>query len=419
MKIKQIFAREILNSKGFPTVEATVLLENGLHATSSCPTGTSVSKFEANELRDNDPNHFNGYGVLKAVNNIINVISPKLTGMDVENQAEIDKLMIELDGTAGKSNLGANAILPVSMAVAKAAAASLNMQLYAYIRHYTSLQNAPLKMPTPAFNIINGGKHANNNLDFQEFIIMPASSMPFHDSLNMAVFIYHSLKNTLLNKGASTLVGDEGGFGPSFSTNRDALTMLSEAISEGRKYRINYDVFLGIDAAASNFHEDGTYSIKDKDKNMTAEQLATVYEGLNEEFNLFYLEDPFAEDDWEGWENFNNLTAENTIIVGDDLTSTNFARLQTAIEKKAISGIIIKPNQIGTVLETLAVVEAARNAGLKIIVSHRSGETNDDFIADFAVGIGADYAKLGAPARGERVAKYNRLLEIETQITPR
>ncbi|MBI4097836.1 MAG: phosphopyruvate hydratase [Candidatus Levybacteria bacterium] len=415
MKIKQIYAREILNSKGYPTVEVALFLENGISAVSSCPMGTSVSKYEARELRDEDPNRFQGYGVTKAVHNIISAISPKLIGIDVEKQHDIDKIMIQLDGSSEKGNLGANAILPVSMAVAKAGAKSMNLPLFAYIHQFSSLRSSPFKIPSPAFNIINGGKHANNNLDFQEFLIIPASSMPFHETLNMAVSIYRSLRKSLQNKGVSTLVGDEGGFGPSFSTNRDALIMLSDAISGG-KYRINYDVFLGIDASANNFYKDGTYLIKDKDKSLTSDELATVYEGLNEEYNLFYLEDPFSEDDWEGWENLNNLSSKNTLIIGDDLISTNFARLQTAIEKKAISGIIIKPNQIGTIIETLAVVEAARNAGLKIIVSHRSGETNDDFIADFAVGVGADYAKFGAPARGERVAKYNRLLEIESQL---
>lgn len=416
MKIKQIYAREILNSKGNPTVEAIVVLDNGIQAIASCPTGTSVGKYEAKQLRDNDSNRFGGHGVLKAVNNVMNVIAPKLIGIDVQNQHDIDKLMIELDGTPEKSNLGANSILAVSMAVAKAAAISLNMPLFSYIRHYTSIQKSPFKIPTPAFNILNGGKHAGNNLDFQEFLIIPASSIPYQNSLNMAIYIYQSLKKTLNDKGASTLIGDEGGFGPSLSTNRDALIMLNEAISEGR-FRINYDVFLGIDVSANNFHQDGTYLIKDKEARLSSEELTAVYEGLNEEFNLYYLEDPFSEDNWEGWENLNSLSSRNTLIVGDDLIATNFNRLQTAIEKKAISGIIIKPNQIGTVIETLAVVEAARQGGLKIIVSHRSGETNDDFIADFAVGVGADYVKFGAPARGERVAKYNRLLEIDAQIT--
>lgn len=415
MKIKQIHAREILNSKGYPTVEATVVLENGISASSSCPTGTSVSKYEAKELRDNDLNRFGGFGVLKAVDNVVSVISPKLIGQEAQNQAQIDKIMIELDGKPEKSKLGVNSILPVSMAVAKAAAKSLNMPLYAYIRHYTGLQNAPIKIPTPAYNIINGGKHAGNNLDFQEFLIIPASSIPYQDTLNMAISIYMSLKKNLVDKGLSTLVGDEGGFGPSFSTNRDALIMLTEAINEGI-YRLNYDVFLGIDASANNFLQDGSYLIKDKENSLSSDDLVAVYEGLNEEYSLYYLEDPLSEDDWDGWGKLNSIISKNTLVVGDDLIATNFNRLRDAINKNAIGGVIIKPNQIGTVIETLAVVEAAKHAGLKIVVSHRSGDTNDDFIADFAIGVGADYVKFGAPTRGERVAKYNRLLEIEQQI---
>ncbi len=413
-KITRVIGREILNSKGYPTIEAIVFLDNGIFASASCPTGTSVSKYEAKEIRDDDPKRFGGYGELKAVENINTKISSKIIGQDPTQQAEIDKILLNLDGTNDKSNLGVNSILPVSMAVMKAGAKSVNLPLYAYVRHFTSLGNTPFKIPSPGFNVINGGKHAGNNLDFQEFLLIPASSMPYKDALNMAVSIYQVLKNTLKEKGISTLVGDEGGFGPSFHTNRDALIMLTEAIATSN-YRINYDVFLGIDVSANNFHQEGTYYIKDKENSMTTEELVTVYEGLNAEYNLYYLEDPFGEDDWEGWEKLNNVNS-NTIIVGDDLIATNFGRLQTAIAKNAIGGVIIKPNQIGTVLETLAVVEAARHAGLRIVVSHRSGETNDDFIADFAVGIGADYTKFGAPTRGERVAKYNRLLEIDSEI---
>lgn len=413
-KITKVIGREILNSKGYPTIEATIFLDNGITATASCPTGTSVSKYEAKEVRDDDPKRFGGYGELKAAENINTKISSKIIGQDPTQQAEIDKILLNLDGTDDKSNLGVNSILPVSMAVMKAGAKSVNLPLYKYIRHFTSLGNIPFKIPSPGFNVINGGKHAGNNLDFQEFLLIPASSMPYKDALNMAVSIYQTLKNTLKEKGISTLVGDEGGFGPSFHANRDALIMLTEAIAISN-YRINYDVFLGIDVSANNFHQDGTYYIKDKENSMTTEELVTVYEGLNAEYNLYYLEDPFGEDDWEGWEKLNNVNS-NTIIVGDDLIATNFSRLQTAIVKNAIGGVIIKPNQIGTVLETLAVVEAARHAGLRIVVSHRSGETNDDFIADFAVGVGADYTKFGAPTRGERVAKYNRLLEIDSEI---
>lgn len=413
-KIAQILAREILNSKGIPTLEATVVLEDGSFGTASCPMGTSVSKYEAKEIRDQEAARYEGMGVLKAVSNVTNVIYHKLVGMEATEHHNIDKALIELDSTPDKSNLGANSLLPVSMAVAKAAAKSLNMPLFVYLRHYTSLQNSPFKIPTPAFNILNGGKHAGNTLDFQEFMIIPVTSMPFKDALNMAVSIYHSLKVKLKDKGVSTLVGDEGGFGPSLTNNRDALVVLNDAI--GTKFRINYDVFFGLDAAANSFLNNGKYLIRDKESAITSKELATIYEGLNEEFNLLYLEDPFGEDDWEGWENLNTITSKSTLVVGDDLVSTNLQRLETAISKKAIGGVIIKPNQIGTVMEALAVSEVARNAGLKLIASHRSGETNDDFIADFAVAIGADYAKFGAPARGERVAKYNRLLEIEAQI---
>lgn len=414
--IKQVFARQILNAKGIPTVECTVILDDGKYAVSSSPSGTSVSGYEAKELRDEDPTQYNGLGVLRAVSNVINVIGPKIIGMDPVHQNDIDRTMIELDGTPDKNNLGANAILSVSQAVAKAGAKSLNMQLYSYLRHFTSIQGAPFKIPTPAFNILNGGKHAGNNLDFQEFLIIPASSIPYPQTLNMAAMIYHSLKETLRNKGATTLIGDEGGFGPSFATNRDALVMLHEAISAST-FKLNYEVFFGIDASANNFKsEGGNYSIKDKGNSVSSSDLVGVYESLNEQYNLLYLEDPFGEDDWDGWEQLNQLASKNTLIVGDDLTATNVNRLQEAIKKKAIGGIIIKPNQAGTVIETLGVVEVAREAGLKLIASHRSGDTDDDFIADFAVAIGADYVKFGAPARGERVAKYNRLSEIYNQI---
>lgn len=414
-KISQIYAREIINSKADPTVEVTVLLDNGLFATSSCPTGTSLSSHEAKEIRDNDPARFLGRGNLTAVSNILNIISPKLKGLDVERQRDIDKILLELDSTPDKSKLGVNSILPVSTAIAKTAAKSMNMPLFVYIKQYSSNQNAPYKIPTPVFNIINGGLHAGGNLDFQEFLIIPATSIEYPNTLNMAVSVYQSLKKTLKEKGTPTLVGDEGGFGPNLSSNRDALSLLGEAISNSN-YKLNYDIFLGLDASANSFYKDGNYRIKDKDASLSAEDLVTIYQGINDEFNLLYLEDPLSEDDWSGWENLNKMTAKNTIIVGDDLTATNPQRLQTAISKHSIGGIIIKPNQIGTLTEALAVVEMARAAGLKIIASHRSGETNDDFIADFSVGIGADYVKFGAPVRGERVAKYNRLSEIYLQI---
>lgn len=415
-KIKQIVGRQILNSKGIPTVEVTVMLENGIWATSSCPTGTSVSKYEAKELRDSDRSRFVGLGVMSAVNNVNSVIAPKLIGQDPQNQHEIDKIMLDLDGTNDKSKLGVNAILPISMAVAKVAAKELNIPLFQYLRRYLSLDQTQFKIPTTAYNVINGGKHAGNNLDFQEFFVIPASSVPYPKALNMAVTIYQTLKRILHDKNMPTLVGDEGGFAPTLSTNRDALLILSEAINSAG-YRQNFEVYLGLDCASNNFFDKNTYKIKDKEEPLSAKDLVEAYTNLNREFSLLYLEDPMSEDDWEGWQMLNSAVTGNTIVVGDDLISTNPVRLQNAIAKKAVGGIIIKPNQIGSVIETLAVVEMARHAGLKIIVSHRSGDTNDDFISDFAVGVGADYVKFGAPSRGERVAKYNRLLEINSIIS--
>lgn len=415
-KIKQVYAREILNSKGIPTVEATVVLDNGIWALSSCPTGTSVSKYEAKEVRDSDRSRYAGLGALTAVNNVNNIIAPKLVGLEPQKQNEIDKLMIELDGTADKQKLGVNAILPVSMAVSKVAARDLNMPLFRYLRRFLQIDPEHFKIPTTAYNIINGGKHAGNNLDFQEFFVIPATSIAYPQALNMAVNIYQTLKRLIHDKGLSTLVGDEGGFGPAFSANRDALVTLGEAISVVG-YRQNYEVYLGIDAASNSFFEQGVYKIKDKEEPLSSKNLASFYSDLNREFNLLYLEDPMSEDDWDGWQLINNEIAGNTMVIGDDLISTNPTRLNDAISKKAIGGIIVKPNQIGTVIEALAVVGLAQQSGLKVVVSHRSGDTNDDFIADFAVGVNADYVKFGAPSRGERVVKYNRLLEIHQMIS--
>lgn len=414
-KITRAIARQILNSKGIPTVESAVILDNGAIGIASSPTGTSASKYEAKELRDGDITKFAGLGVIKAVANVSEVISPKLKGVDGLKQHEIDKLLIDIDGTKDKEKLGSNAILSVSMAASKAAAKSLRIPLFAYLRRYTNLSLSSFKIPTPAFNILNGGKHAGNNLDFQEFLIIPATSFQYQESLNMSVLIYQSLKKTLHDRDASTLIGDEGGFAPSLEANRDALVMLTDAISLSQ-YRIEYDVFLGIDAASNNFYNHGQYHIKDHGTDMRQGDFIEVYKMLTDEYKLIYLEDPFAEDDWDGWENITKTMSKNTMIVGDDLIATNIERLKTAIKKNAINGIIIKPNQIGTVIEAIATAEVAREAGLKIIGSHRSGETTDDFIADFSVAIGANYVKFGAPARGERVVKYNRLLEIESEI---
>ncbi|MFH1187048.1 MAG: phosphopyruvate hydratase [Candidatus Levyibacteriota bacterium] len=414
-KIKQITAREILNAKGNPAIETTVLLNDGKIGVASCPSGTSVGNYEASELKDHDESRFDGNGVLGAINNIERVIAPNLIGIEATKQQVVDKIMIDLDGTQNKGKLGANSILSVSMATAKAAAKSSTLPLYLYLREYIKKENTELRIPTPLFNILNGGKHAGDNINFQEFIVIPASSVLFSDALSTISSIYTALKKILNENNLTTLVGDEGGFGPSLQSNKEALSYIKKAIA-AKNLRLGFDVFVGLDAAASNFFSEQKYHLKDKTMPYSRSELIAFYEELNKEFQLIYLEDPLSEDDWNGWTEIQRRLGQQTLIVGDDLTATNPYRLQMALDKKAIGGLIVKPNQIGTVIESLAVVEAARSSGLKIIVSHRSGETNDSFIADFAVGVSADYVKFGAPVRGERVAKYNRLLEISNQL---
>ena len=414
-KIKQIKSAEILDSRGSPTIETAVILTDGAVGIASCPSGTSIGSYEAVELRDRDLNRFQGLGVLKAIDNVQNLIAPKLIGMEASKQQEIDKTMIELDGTQNKGRLGANAMLSVSMAVSKAAAKSAVLPLFLYLRQF--IKNSAvsaLKIPTPLFNLINGGKHAEGSADFQEFLVIPATSKPYSEALQTGVTVYSLLKMTLKTHNFSTLIGEEGGFGPKVSINQDVFSLLREAINAS-SYKLGFDIFFGLDVAANSFYRNGQYHIKDKAMSYSSQELISYYEELKKQFGLLYLEDPLFEDDWEGWTKICS-SLKDTLIVGDDLTTTNPYRLQMAIDKKAISAIIIKPNQVGTVIEALAVVEVARASGLKIIVSHRSGETNDDFIADFAVAVSADYVKFGAPARGERVAKYNRLLLIEKQL---
>ena len=414
-KIKQISAREILNAKGNPTIETTVVLSDGATGIASCPTGTSVGTYEAVDLKDNDQARYQGQGVLNAILNIEKLIAPNLIGMDASKQQEIDKKMIDLDGTQNKARLGANATLSVSMAVAKASARSSVLPLYLYLREFIKKENAPLKIPTPLFNLINGGKHAEDNFNFQEFLVIPATSKTYEESLKMITDIYYSLRKNIETNNLSTLIGDEGGFSPKLATNQEALLLLKRSV-DSANLRLGFDIFFGMDTASNNFYSQNSYHIKDKSNSLSAKELIAFYKMLNEQYHFLYLEDGLAEDDWDNWTNLCAEMSGQTLIVGDDLTATNPYRLQTALQKKAITGIIVKPNQIGTVIEALAVVEMAREAGLKITVSHRSGETNDDFIADFAVAASADYVKFGAPARGERVAKYNRLLQINAQL---
>lgn len=412
-QISSITSREILNAKGNPTVETTVILDNGLSATASVPSGTSVSSYEAVEVRDGGSSRFGGKGVLQAVQNVQNVIAPALVGKDPTAQTEIDTIMRELDGTPNKSRLGANAILSVSLAATKAAALVQGVPLFKYVGSLVDISS--FAIPIPLFNLINGGKHALGAFDIQEFIVVPASSKNYEQSLEMGYTVRQSLEKMLLLNKLSTLTGDEGGFSPQLTGNQHGLEFLRDGIQEAG-FRLGFDVFLGIDAAATSFFENNKYYLQNKTLAQSSSEMAKFYTQLAKEFTLLYVEDPFAEDDWDGWKEGMNVLAEDVMVVGDDLVSTNPARLQMAIEKKAITSVIIKPNQIGTVTETLEVVAQAKKAGLKIIVSHRSGETNDDFIADFAVGVGANYCKFGAPVRGERVAKYNRLLQIEKEL---
>jgi len=422
-KIYSVEAREILDSRGNPTVETTVVLDDGWRGVASVPSGSSTGHHEAVEIRDGDVARYNGLGVLKAMENVNQVIAPKVKGADPLHQKEIDELLISLDGTPDKSKLGSNAILSVSQGICEAAAASLRQPLYRYIEKLSQsygldlgkTQEGNFKIPTPTFNLINGGKHGAGNLEFQEFHVSPTPEKSYHESLEMAEEIYQAVKKVLIRHGAVHSVGDEGGFAPNLFTNMDALEVVVQAIKEsGHAFR--KEVFLGLDVAASNFYRNGKYSIRDRTSPMETSDFVAYYRELCRQYPLVLLEDPLFEDDWSGWTSLTKELSPVTMIVGDDLLCTNPERVKKAIAQKACNAVLIKPNQIGTISETLNVIKITRDAGWKVFVSHRSGETNDTFIADFAVGVGADFTKFGAPARGERVAKYNRLLEIEEEI---
>ncbi len=419
-KIYGVYAREILDSRDNPTVETTVVLESGYRGTASVPSGASVSKYEAVELRDNDPKRYGGMGVLKAVDNVNRVIAPALRGQDVFNQQAIDSTMITLDGTPNKSKLGSNSILSVSLAASVAAASAQRVPLYSYINTIFSaiVPTSLTRMPTPTFNIVNGGKHGAGNLDFQEFHVVPATSKPYHIALEMGVEIYDALKQILIYRNAVHSVGDEGGFAPNLFTNLDALQILLDAI-KATPYKFGVDVFLGLDLASTNFRTASGYRIKDKPQTLGTRDFIEYLKELHKEYRLLILEDPLYEDDWDGWVEITKQFGNEVYIIGDDLLATNMARLKIAIEKKACTGILLKPNQIGTLTEFLAVVGEAKKNNMQCIVSHRSGETNDTYIADIGVAVQSEYVKFGAPARGERVAKYNRLLQIESELFPK
>lgn len=416
-KIKSLKASEILDSRGNPTVQTVVTLEDGSAGTASVPSGASLGKYEAVELRDGDRSRFGGLGVLKAVANVNQVIGPKLVGFEATSQGEIDKLMIDLDGTTDKSKLGSNSILSASLAVACAAATSGKMPLYRYLNVLfgQSLPTSIEKMPTPTFNIINGGKHGAGNLDFQEFHVVPATTKPYLEALRIGEEIYQTLKKVLTYRNAIHSVGDEGGFAPNLFTNLDALEAILESIKM-TSHSFNRDVFLGLDVAATHFKIADGYQIKDRPIPLSSSEFVEYLQDLNNQYHILLLEDPLEEDDWEGWVTLTRALGPGTLVVGDDLLATNKERLNQAIREKACTAVLVKPNQAGTLTETLEVIKLARKGGLKIVISHRSGETNDTFIADLAVSVAAEYVKFGAPARGERVAKYNRLLEIEAEL---
>ena len=409
-KIKKIISREILDSRGDPAIEATVILEDDSFGVFSTPSGLSTGKHEAVELRDNDPARYSGKGVLKALEKIYSVISPLILGKDAADQRAVDNLIIAADKTKDKSNLGANTTLSISGAVAKAQAQSRKIELWQYLNEISQIKLGRFAIPTPMFNILNGGLHGSGNVDFQEFLLVPKKSAAYSDNLRAGAEIYYHLKQTIAAHSGIVLVGDEGGYSPTLYSNVDALKLIAEAI-DAAHYQ------LGLDVAATELKKEGSYKIKDRPIPLSAKEFVDFFSSLNSEYHLLSIEDPLAEDDWGDWKKLTEKIGKETIIVGDDLVTTNLERLKKAKEEKACNGVIIKPNQAGTISETIDVVKYAKEADFKIVVSHRSGETNDDFIADFAVAIGADYAKLGAPARGERVAKYNRLLEIEHELS--
>jgi enolase len=408
--IANVFAREILDSRGNPTVEVEVILEDGTLGRAAIPSGASTGQFEAVELRDNDPKRFKGKGVLKAVENVNEIIAPELEGMDALDQVAIDEFLIELDGTKNKSKLGANAILGVSLAVAKAAANYLGIPLYRYIGG----TNAKT-LPIPMMNILNGGKHADNNVDLQEFMIMPVGAENFAHALRMGAETFHTLKKVLSEKGLSTTVGDEGGFAPDLSSNEDAIKYIIEAI-EKAGYTPGKDIYIALDPAASEFFSDGKYKLSGEGLELSPAEMVDYYVRLVEKYPIISIEDGMAEDDWEGWKLLTQAIGKKIQLVGDDLFVTNTERLSKGIELGVANSILIKLNQIGTLTETLDAIKMAERAGYTAVVSHRSGETEDTTIADLVVGVNAGMIKTGAPSRTDRVAKYNQLLRIEEEL---
>lgn len=418
MRIKDIKAREILDSRGNPTIEAAVVLDDDSTGVASVPSGASTGKYEAVELRDNDPKRYNGAGVLKAIKNVRDNISRILIGKDAVEQAMIDKAMIDLDGTENKAKLGANAILSVSLAVACAQADSEKKPLYEYLAKFNPNSTNEYLMPIPQVNIINGGRHANWATDIQEYMILPVGADSFSESIRMCSEVYSALKKILIQKGYSVNVGDEGGFAPAVVSNSGPFDLLTEAV-EASGYKLKKDIVFGIDGAASEFFKNGKYILSKEKKALSSLELSDFYKNLLGKYPIASMEDIFAEDDWEGFAELTRSVGSGIQVVGDDLYTTSSSRLQKGIDMKATNAILIKLNQIGTLTETIETILLAQENGISTIVSHRSGETEDTFIADFAVAFACGQIKTGAPARGERISKYNRLMEIEEELGER
>ncbi|WAT30296.1 phosphopyruvate hydratase [Pseudomonas sp. GXZC] len=413
-KIVDIKGREVLDSRGNPTVEADVLLDNGIIGSACAPSGASTGSREALELRDGDKSRYLGKGVLKAVANINGPIRDLLLGKDPLDQKALDHAMIKLDGTENKGSLGANAILAVSLAAAKAAAQDQDLPLYA---HIANLNGTPgvYSMPVPMMNIINGGEHADNNVDIQEFMVQPVGAKSFSEGLRMGTEIFHHLKAVLKARGLSTAVGDEGGFAPNLASNEDALKVISEAVANAG-YKLGTDVTLALDCAASEFYEDGKYNLSGEGQVFNSEGFADYLKGLTERYPIISIEDGLDESDWDGWKILTDKIGEKIQLVGDDLFVTNTKILKEGIDKKIANSILIKFNQIGTLTETLEAIQMAKAAGYTAVISHRSGETEDSTIADLAVGTSAGQIKTGSLCRSDRVSKYNQLLRIEEQL---
>ncbi len=409
-EISKVWAREIFDSRGNPTVEVDVILQDGSFGRAAVPSGASTGEHEAVELRDGDKSRFLGKGVLNAVNNVNTDLASTVIGLDALQQTVVDDAMIQADGTPNKSNLGANAILGVSMATARAAANHLNIPLFQHLG--TADSNL---LPAPMMNIINGGSHADNNVDIQEFMVFPLGAKTFSEALRMGTETFHQLKTVLKERGLNTAVGDEGGFAPDLKSNEEALEVIMEAISR-TPYVAGKDIFFALDPASSEFYIDGKYNLESENKTLSSEEMVDYYSKLVDKYPIVSIEDGLAEDDWDGWKTMNAKLGDQIQIVGDDLTVTNITRLQRAINENSMNSILIKLNQIGTISETIQAVNLARENNYSAVISHRSGETEDTIIADFAVAMGMGQIKTGSASRTDRISKYNQLLRIEEML---